>query len=369
MAQQVPHRASWQRPLPNGGRSNARPDDALVNDWHVVAFSKDVAEGTLLAAELLGEELVIWRHAGRVQVWKDLCIHRGAQLSKGWVVEGTLVCPYHGWRYDCDAKCVLIPAQPETPPPLKARAFPHRCEERYGMVWASLGNPPHDIPPFPEAGDPTFRVFNAGPYPFGANAFRSVENFIDATHFPFVHAGLNGVMAKPDRLDDYTVTKGADGLSTSGINVFQPYGDHREIPVNAEYRYRCLRPTTAYFSKAVRITDPAKAHLGSENDRFCTLLTAQPVDEVTCIIRLGVAINFGPELTEADILRRQDAVFAQDRAIVETQHPERIPIDLRQELHIRSDRLGLEYRRWLKELGVTYGTYGDEPPERVAGAT
>jgi len=86
MAQQVPQRASWQRPLPNGGRSNARPDDALVNDWHVVAFSKDVAEGTLLAAELLGEELVIWRHAGRVQVWKDLCIHRGAQLSKGWVV-------------------------------------------------------------------------------------------------------------------------------------------------------------------------------------------------------------------------------------------------------------------------------------------
>jgi phenylpropionate dioxygenase-like ring-hydroxylating dioxygenase large terminal subunit len=252
---------------------------------------------------------------------------------------------------------------------LKARAFAHRCEERYGFVWASLGNPPHDIPPFPEAGDPTFRVFNAGPYPFGANAFRSVENFIDATHFPFVHAGLNGVMAKPDRLDDYTVTKGADGLSTSAIRVFQPYGDHREIPVNAEYRYRCLRPTTAYFSKAVRIADAAKRHLGSEDDRFCTLLTAQPVDEVTCIIRLGVAINFGPELTEADIMRRQDAVFAQDRAIVETQHPERIPLDLRQELHIRSDRLGLEYRRWLKELGVTYGTYGDEPPERVASAS
>ena len=53
MAQQVPHRAGWQRPLPNGGPSNARPDDALVNDWHVVAFSKDIAEGALLAAQLL----------------------------------------------------------------------------------------------------------------------------------------------------------------------------------------------------------------------------------------------------------------------------------------------------------------------------
>jgi hypothetical protein len=46
-----------------------------------------------------------------------------------------------------------------------------------------------------------------------------------------------------------------------------------------------------------------------------------------------------------------------------THLPVRIPIDLRQELHLRSDRLGLEYRRWLKELGITYGTLGDEPPE------
>ena len=61
-------------------------------------------------------------------------------------------------------------------------------------------------------------------------------------------------------------------------------------------------------------------------------------------------------------------MIAQDRAIVETQHPERIPLDLRQELHIRSDRLGLEYRRWLKELGVSYGTAGDEPPARAGTA-
>jgi hypothetical protein len=167
------------------------------------------------------------------------------------------------------------------------------------------------------------------------------------------------VMAEPDQINDYKVTKGSDGLATTGVRVFQPYGDHRQVPVNAEYWYRALRPTTAYFSKHVKIADPALAHRGSDNDRFCTFLTAQPVDEVNCVIRLGIAINFGPELTEADILRRQDQVFAQDRAIVETQHPERIPLDLKEELHLRSDRLAVEYRRWLKELGVTYGTYGD----------
>ena len=129
--------------------------------------------------------------------------------------------------------------------------------------------------------------------------------------------------------------------------------------MHSEYHYRALRPTTAYFDKHVKIADPAQAHRGSDDDHFCTFLTAQPVDEVNCIIRLCLAINYGAELTEEDILRRQDAVFAQDRAIVETQHPERIPLDLQEELHVRSDRLAVEYRRWLKELGITYGTYGD----------
>lgn len=357
-------RTNLHNPLSAPAAKHARPDEALVNDWHAVAFSSDVADGAILATRLLGEELVIWRHAGKVQVWTDLCIHRGAQLSKGWIIDGNIVCPYHGWRYNCDGQCVLIPAHPNVAPPPKARTLAHRVVERYGLIWASLGDPGHDVPAFPEWGNEQFRGFHAGPYQF-ANAFRSVENFLDATHFPFVHSGFNGVMDTPDQINDYQVSKGPDGLATTGVRVFQPFGDHRQIPVNAEYFYRALRPTTAYFNKHLRIADPAQTHLGSDDDRFCMLLNAQPQDEMNCIIRLAVAINYGPELTEDDIRRRQDAVFEQDRAIVATQHPERIPLDVRAELHMRSDKLGLEYRRWLRELGVSYGTSGDEPPPRT----
>ena len=335
---------------------SAKPDAVLVNDWHVVGFSSDVPDGTITGTRLLGEDLVLWRHAGRLQAWKDQCIHRGSRLSKGRIVDGAIACAYHGWRYDCDAKCVHIPAHPDLTPPPKARAVAYRVIERYGFIWASLGEPPHDVPAFPEIGRPEFRLFHAGPYPF-ANVFRSIENFIDQAHFPFVHPGVNGE-ATPTRIDDYDVVDGpeAEGPRAGPLRVFQPYGDAREVPVHAEYNYRVLRPATAYFQKYVRIADPAQAHRGSDKDCFAMMLAAQPLDEVSCIIRLAVALNFGPELTETDIRRRQDAVFAQDADIVATQRPARMPLDLRDEFHLRCDRFAVAYRRWLRGLGITYGT-------------
>lgn len=345
------------QPVPSPDRFSCS-DAALINDWHVVAFSKDLEVGKLVPIRLLGRELVLWRSSdGAPHIWEDLCIHRGAKLSKGWIEKDVVICPYHGWRYDSSASCVLIPSAPDEPPPRKARAFPFKAIERFGMIWATIGNPEHDIPQFPEWEKDGFRVFHAGPYHYNANGFRSVENFIDATHFPFVHAGLNGVQDNPDKIESYEVTQAQDGsLTTSEIVVFQPYGDHRKVPVEAGYTYKCFRPLVAYFSKRVKIKDASSAHKSSPNDRFCTFLTAQPVNEVSCIIRLCVAINFAPDLTEADILRRQDLVFEQDRLIVETQRPERIPLDLRMELHHRTDRLGQAYRRWLGALGIQYGT-------------
>ena len=36
--------------------------------------------------------------------------------------------------------------------------------------------------------------------------------------------------------------------------------------------------------------------------------------------------------------------------------PELLPPDLQAELHLRSDRTAIAYRKWLRELGLTFGT-------------
>lgn len=332
-------------------------DSVLLNDWHVVGFSEDVMPGALVPVTLLERDLVAWRDAnGALHVWEDLCIHRGARLSKGSIQNDRVICPYHGWNYDGAGQCVLIPAAPNEPPMKKAKALVHHAQERYGFIWVCIGVPARNVPAFPEWDDPSYKKVSCGPYKF-RSGYRAVENFIDPSHFPFVHAGVNGVLDSPDPIASYEVQESEDGLASTEVRVTQPYGDPREVPVIAFYAYKCLRPFVAYFKKRVIIADPARQSEGSENDRFCTFLTAQLVDEVTSIVRISCAMNFSPLPSDADVRRRQDLVYAQDSAIVDTQRPERIPVDLRQELHHRSDLMGQKYRSWLKTQGVTYGTH------------
>jgi phenylpropionate dioxygenase-like ring-hydroxylating dioxygenase large terminal subunit len=331
------------------------PDETLTNDWHAVAFSRDIVEDKAVSTRLLGEDIVIWRSQS-VHVWKDRCIHRGAPLSRGVVKGCRIACPYHGWEYDPQGNCTLIPAAPDRPPPARARATILQAKECNGIVWASLGTPAHDVPQFPEWADSAFMTFEARPYQYGGNAFRTVENFFDTSHLPFVHPNLNGVPAKPDKLDELEVFEEDGGLRTSGITVFQPYGDPRGIPVYATYRYRVLRPTTAAFSKSLRIANPDDAHRGRNGDTFCTYMTAQPLDEENCIVRVSLAVNFSESISADDVRRRTDIVFDQDREIVELQRPKKLPLELNAEMHVRSDRLAVAYRRWLKKLNVKYGT-------------
>ena len=60
-----------------------------------------------------------------------------------------------------------------------------------------------------------------------------------------------------------------------------------------------------------------------------------------------------PDPSTVERLEFLRTVVEQDRAIVENQRPEELPLDLAEELHIRGpDGIALAYRRMLWELGV-----------------
>ena len=322
-------------------------DPVMTREWLVVARSEDLADGELMPAKLLGTEIVLWRSGDKVMAWRDLCVHRGTRLSMGCVKNGRVLCPYHAWEYDTSGACVHIPAMPNTKPPARAKTEVFKAKEEYGFIWACLGEPRQDVPPFPEWEKNSFRKQIVGPYNFHASPFRTIENFTDIPHFPFVHPMLNGDPDKPDVIPDYEVTmdEDGDGIRMSPVEVWQPFADHRGVPAMAEYRYRITRPLSAYFSKAT-----------GDGNMFCMMLTTTPLAEDDCLVWLLVAINFGDEVTEEQVIARQDEVFAQDKWIVESQRPVGIPLDLKDELHLRVDKFSVAYRRWLKDLGLQWGT-------------
>ncbi len=228
----------------------------MLNDWHVVAVSAEIVPGHLVPLILFERELVGWRDSGgAMHVWEDLCIHRGARLSKGFIRDDKVICPYHGWNYDGSARCVLMPAAPSEAPLKKARAIAHHTTEKYGLLWVCLGTPERDVPEFPEWTDDGYKKVLCGPYKF-RSGFRAVENFVDPTHFPFVHAGVNGDPRRSRPILPYEVREDSDGLSTSEIRVTQPFGDRGTFRSPPYYAYKCLRPLVAYFKKRVVISDP-----------------------------------------------------------------------------------------------------------------
>ena len=71
------------------------------------------------------------------------CPHRLANLGHGTVVDGTLQCPYHGWRYDSRGTCTLIPSNGvDQAVPASARAVAAwGVRELDGNVWLAPVEP------------------------------------------------------------------------------------------------------------------------------------------------------------------------------------------------------------------------------------
>ena len=83
-------------------------DDVFLRDlWYLGAQSATLKPGRMRREMLLGEPVVISRkNNGTPFALRDICPHRGVPLSAGKIMpEGTVECPYHGWRFRSDGVC------------------------------------------------------------------------------------------------------------------------------------------------------------------------------------------------------------------------------------------------------------------------
>ena len=204
---------------------------ALADFWYVACLSSELGSKKPVARTILDTPLALFRDAtGSARAVVDRCLHRGAALSEGVVIDGVLCCPYHGWSYNADGACVHIPSLgPQQrgstlndvehgKAGLKPGPADVGCLRRFstleqdGLVFVFLGA---DVD---KARRPAFRV----PYvndpawshyfmvtPFENGVTNLVENFMDVPHTVFVHQGWFRE-PKQQRVPA-TVERGADG--------------------------------------------------------------------------------------------------------------------------------------------------------------
>lgn len=317
----------------------------LARFWHPIAYSSDIGARPI-AARLLDQRLVAYRAEGKVVVANDVCIHRGAPLSGGKMVDDTLECPYHGLRFDGTGKCVAIPpAGPDAHIPEKLRLATYPVAERYGVVWTCLDPEPQaPLPEWPAMQDSALQKVKLQPAEWNCSAFRHVENFNDVAHFSYIHAGTFGNVDKPE-VPRYEVKRTEHGLERSSIvsqidrDTFTGGG---ERAADMQYRYEYTLP----FSSSLIISSP-----DGRNEYIYDAVS--PVSSAKSRIFILKARDYDLDQPVDEWIEFQQAVNEEDRWIVEAQHPEEIPMDLRVEAHILADAWSIAFRRRWAELGYT----------------
>ena len=79
--------------------------------WFMVAWSAEIAPGTVKPLQYFGGHQVIYRtEGGELSMLDAHCPHLGAHLGHGGKVkDDCIVCPYHGWGYGPDGVNRFIP--------------------------------------------------------------------------------------------------------------------------------------------------------------------------------------------------------------------------------------------------------------------
>lgn len=284
------------------------PGPAILDLWHPVAILDDLRTGETTRTQLLDRDVTVGLDDD------------GAPVA--WLTTGE---QHHAGR------------PPDLLPTIAA----------YRFAWTSLGTPPEEIFSIPECDEPDRR--NLATFSVGVNvsAPRAVENFLDLGHFPYVHAGILGQVPRTE-VADYTVEVDPETneLWARDCEFFQPQAAAASTDGQmSQYTYRVPHPYCVMLYKSCP-TDESRFDVIA---LFCQALSA---DRVLFHTFMSVIDEVS---SDAQIRAFQTLVSAQDKPILENQTPRLLPLKVGAETSVRSDRASVAYRRWLSDLGVTYG--------------
>ena len=195
----------------------------------------------------MGKDLVVWKKDNQIILQDDVCPHRCAPLSEGYIDRETnnLRCAYHGWEFNEVGNCTMIPQLEKN----QQKAYRRACVKNYptlehgNILWGYIGNI--------TAIESPIELYNLSldnnvfmrelPYSF----YILLENFLDPAHIPFAHHKLQSIREKGSPIEIEILSKEND-LSRISVLFTEKNSDMRIGMMNfnfpVHYNLQMVRP-------------------------------------------------------------------------------------------------------------------------------
>ena len=171
--------------------------ELLRRYWHPVSIAAELTEEKpIKAVKLLGEKLVVFQlplgpdeSEPRYGLVAEQCRHRLASLAYGRVDHEGIRCPYHGWKYDLQGRCLETPPEPSDSKyyrEIRQPAYP--VQKLAGLLFAYMGPAPAPLLPrwdvlVREDGRRWVTVESV----IDCNWLQPMENSVDPSHLYWLH--------------------------------------------------------------------------------------------------------------------------------------------------------------------------------------
>ena len=331
-----------------------------MNAWYVACTPQEIDDKPL-GRTICNQKMVFYRGTGgAVTALDDWCPHRGAPLSLGRVVEGRLVCGYHGLVMGCDGQTVAMPGQ-RVRGFAPVRRFP--AVERHGFVWVWPGDPaladPATIPACAWAEHPEW-AYGGGLYHIAADYRLMIDNLMDLTHETYVHATSIG-QPEIDETPCTTRVEGDEVVTSRFMNdipappfwrmALRANGLPDDRPVDRWQICRFSLPSHVMIEVGVALAGRG-GYQAAKADKVYSIVVdfITPETDGAMWYFWGMARNFRPDdrALTAQIRDGQGKIFAEDLAMLEQQQANLSRWPERKLLSLNIDAGGVQARRMIE---------------------
>jgi 5,5'-dehydrodivanillate O-demethylase oxygenase subunit len=157
--------------------------------WQPMAAAEDMKNAWTKRVRLLGEDLVLFKdRQGRLGLIAEQCPHRRASFAFGIPTQDGIRCPYHGWEYSAQGKCLNQPNEPDNcafRDKVATDAYP--VQELGGVLFAYLGPLPAPLLPRFDGFVVEGAIRMMGRVVLPVNWLQIMENSLDPIHTEWLH--------------------------------------------------------------------------------------------------------------------------------------------------------------------------------------